>query len=199
MYDYEKIFKRVISDIPLRKDNKVYGITFIAPQGTGKTTISRILSEKLNLYITSNDKIRRILEEFGIDPENESKLVNRLAEERTIYMLENKTSMIIDANMRLFYEIAMNNFNKYNSKLYFIRLQCSEEEILRRIDERSKTFAFDKENYSRASIENYEKYKKREKECYFPEDLVFFTIDTEKDINLQVEELVEKLKTDLGE
>jgi len=199
MYDYEKIFKRVISDIPVKRDNKVYGITFIAPQGTGKSRVSNILSEKLNVYVTANDKIRRILEEFGIDPEEQSKLVNKLAEDRTIYMLENKTSMIIDANMRLFYDIAMSNFNKYNAKLYFVRLECSEEEILRRIDERSKNFGVDKENYSRANRENYAKYKEKEKNSYFPENLVFFTIDTEKDLNFQIDKLIEKLKKDLGE
>lgn len=199
MYDYNQLLETIISEIPIKKDCKVYGITFIAPPGIGKTTISRMLADKLGIYITANDKIRRKLEDFNIDPEKESKLVNQLAEDRTIYMLKNNTSMIIDANMRFFYETAMANFNKYDAKLYFLKLECNEEEILRRIDERSTKFGLDKENYSRAGREAYYKYKEKLQNSHFPEELVFFTIDMEKNVEAQVEQFIELLKKDLGE
>ncbi|MBQ2873380.1 MAG: AAA family ATPase [Bacilli bacterium] len=193
---YEELLKIVISDIPINPQEKPFGITFIAPPGIGKTTVSKILSKKTGIYITANDKIRRIVEEYGIDPEKNHKLVEQLANDRTVYMLENKTNMIIDANMQFFWESAQNNFKNHNASLYFIKLVCEEAEIIRRIKEREKNFGKDPENYSRAPVELYYKYKEKLKNSTFPEELVFYTIDmnqSQEKIEMEIDKLVEKL------
>lgn len=199
--EYKKIFNLVISDIPLTNEEKVFAITFIAPPGTGKSTISKILSEKLNVYVTANDKIRRIVEKLGIDPDENKTLVEQLANDRTVYMLENKTSMIIDANMQFFWQSACQNFENHNAKLYFIKLECNDEIIIERIKERSQNFDKDKENYSRAGVDAFYKYKEKLKQSNFPQELVFCTIDASKsitDIETQVDDLVKKIKGDLN-
>lgn len=83
-----------------------------------------------------------------------------MANDRTIYLLKNKTSHIIDANMEFFWEMASKNYNKYNAKLFFIELICNENEVLKRIDDREKSF--DKnDNLSRATKQDYYKYIER--------------------------------------
>lgn len=200
--EYKKLFDLVISDIPITNEEKVFAITFIAPPGTGKSTVSKILSKKLNVYVTANDKIRRIVEKLGINPDENKRLVEQLANDRTVYMLENKTSMIIDANMQFFWENACQNFKNYNAKLYFVKLQCDDDKIIERIKERSKNFGQSKENYSRAGVEEFYKYKEKAKQSNFPEDLIFYTIDASKSLDKieeQIEELVNKIGGELND
>lgn len=194
---FEELFEKVIQDIPIKSEENVYGITFFASPGAGKSTIAKLLSEKLGVYITANDKIRRISEQFGIDVNENRKMIEQIANDRTVYMLKNKTSMIIDANMQFFWQSALDNFNSYGAKLYFIKVECDEETIINRIQQRALNFNTNKENFSRALVEDYYKYKEKSLTTPIPEEKVFFTINTGgsmDDIEKQVDELVSKLK-----
>jgi len=193
----EIIFKEIVSEIPLNPEKVVYGISFIAGPGMGKSTVAKKISEKLNLYITENDRIRRIMEKYGYDGENEHlKLSQELSNDRTIYMLENRTSMIIDANLAFFYQMALDNFNKYSGKIYFVEINCSEKEILRRIEVRKRDFS---NTSSRADKDKYFEYREKIKSKPVPKELIFYTIDSEKDLDYQIHELSKKIKDDLNE
>ena len=192
MHSYEELLEMVVRDIPINKSKMVYGISFIGLPGVGKSTVADKLSKKLGLYVTANDKIRRFLEELGYDIDGEYRtLVESLANDRTRYMLKNGISMIIDANMNGFYEMAINNFNEYDAMLFFIKLECSEDVILDRIDKRIVNS--EKNNYSRAGREVYFANKEKFKLKSFPEELVFATINTEDDIDNQVDKVVNKI------
>lgn len=120
-----------------------------------------------------------------------------MANDRTIYLLKNKTSHIIDANMEFFYEMAINNYSKYDAKLFFIELICSEEEALKRIRNRIEN---SDDNYSCATEEDYYKYLEKKKTHSFPKDKIFYTINTEnnlEEIEKSVDLLVEKIKNEL--
>ena len=150
------------------------------------------MSEKTGLYITANDKIRRILEKLGYDVDHEYRtLVESLANDRTRYMLKNGVSMIIDANMNGFYEMAINNFKEFDARLFFIKLECSEEVILDRIDKRLVNG--DANNYSKAGRESYFTNKEKFKLKPFPEELIFATINTCDNIDSQIDEVIDKL------
>ena len=195
--DYNELFDLVVKDIPLSNEDKVFGITFFAPPGAGKSTISKILSEKTGLYVTANDKIRRIAEKFGINVNENRQMIESLANDRTVYMLQNKTSMIIDANMQFFWEKAIENFKNHGAELYFVKIECDEETIIKRIEERASMFETNKENYSRAVVDDYYKYKEKSNIKPIPEELVFFTIKTDttiEEIEKQIDELIKKIK-----
>lgn len=192
MHSYEELLEIVVRDIPINKSKMVYGITFIGLPGVGKSTVANKLSKKLGLYVTANDKIRRLLERLGYDVDGEHRtLVESLANDRTKYMLRNGISMIIDANMNGFYEMAINNFKEFNAKLFFIKLECSEEVILDRIEKR--LINRESNNYSKADKEVYFKNKERFKLKPFPDELVFATINTENDIDNQIDIVVNKI------
>lgn len=196
-YSYDKILEQLLLEIPLNPQDKVYGITFIGGQGFGKSTVAKMLSKKLGLYITVNDRIRRLYDELGFDNKVYEDDIKKMANDRTIYLLKNKTSHIIDANMEFFYEMAINNYSKYDAKLFFIELTCSEEEALKRIRNRIEN---SDDNYSCATEEDYYKYLEKKKTHSFPKDKIFYTINTEnnlEEIEKSVDLLVEKIKNEL--
>lgn len=193
--DYDYLYHLIIKDIPIVKDDFLYGITFIGPPGIGKSTIAKLLSKRLNLYVTANDKIRRMLDDLGIDSVTNQPLVEKLAYDRSRYMLENHTSMIIDANCLTAYKLVEENFHSFHAPCFFIKLDCSEKEILRRLDYRETQFGKDENNFSRATRKDYNSYLERLRKNPFPEEKIFFTICTEKELAPQIEELVKKIKT----
>ena len=195
-YSYENILNKLISEVPINKSDNTYGIVFIAGQGFGKSTVANMLSKKLGILIVANDQIRRVFDSLGFDSTKYEDDVKKMAFDRTIYLLKNKTCHIVDANMEFHWKMAIENYNKYNAKLYFIELKCREEEVLRRIRQRENNFGKD-DNQSRATIEDYNRYLELKKDSCFPKDLIFYTINTDtsmEEIEKQVDLLVDKLK-----
>jgi len=192
-YSYEKLLKLITDEIPLKPSTPTFGITFIGPPGVGKTTVAKLISKKTGIFITSNDRIRREFEKLGINAEEEQDLVASIAKDRSEYMLKNKINMIIDATMTYYYNSIKSNFDKYNSKIFFVELKCPENVILKRIDDRAKSFGEDNENYSRAGRDSYFKYLEKLPLSNFPKEEIFFSIDTNGDIEAQVDELVLKI------
>ena len=113
-------------------------------------------------------------------------------------MIENNTSMIIDANCLTVYKAVEENFGRFNAPCFFIKFECNEEEILRRLDEREKTFGLDENNYSRATRKDYYRYLERLDRNPFPKDKIFYTINTEDDLDIQTDLLVSKIKNVLN-
>ena len=198
-YSYENIFEKLVAEIPLKPSDNVYGITFIAGPGFGKSTVAKIISKKLGLYITVNDKIRRLYNELGFDDVAYEDDIKRMANDRTIYLLDNKTSHIIDANMEFFWEMALNNYNNHNAKLFFVELSCAEEEVLKRIGVRKDNFGKN-DNLSRATEADYYNYLEKKKTNGIPKNKIFFTIHTDtsvEEIEKQVDILIEKIRSDI--
>ena len=118
-----------------------------------------------------------------------------MANDRTIYLLQNKTSHIIDANIEFFYDMALDNYNSHNAILLFVELKCNEEEVKRRIENRTKAFSKN-DNQSRATIEDYYKYLEKKKKKTIPRELIFYTINTDssiEEIEKQVDSLIDKI------
>jgi len=190
---YQKLSEKVIADVILYPQEQFFGISFIGPPGVGKSTVSKMLSEKLNIYVSINDQIRRVLASEGIDPFQNQTLVEKLAYDRTSYLLENHCSVIIDANVLTAYPAVISNFSRFFTECLFLKLECSEEEILRRLDFRETLFDKDNSVFSRATKKDYYKYLDRYHQNPFPADKVFFTINTELDLEPQIDQLIEKI------
>ena len=198
-YSYELIFEKLKEEIPIKRSDSVYGISFVAGPGTGKSYVANIISKKTGLYITANDRIRRLYDELGFNNLEYESDIKRMSNDRTKYLLENRTSHIIDANMEFFWEMAENNFNNYDAKLYLVELVCPEEEILRRIEKRSKEIENQKDNQSRAGIEDYYSYLEKKKNKVIPREKIFFSIDvnvSDKELEEQIDELLRKINND---
>lgn len=109
-------------------------------------------------------------------------------------MLENGTSMILDANCLTAYKSVEENFSHYKAPCFFILLESSEAEILKRLDYREKTFDKDITNFSRATKEDYYLYLKKLERNLIPREKIFYTINTELNLDIPVEKLISKIE-----
>ena len=97
-YSYEMILKKLLAEIPIKESKNVYGIAFIAGPGFGKSTVANMLSEKLGLLIVASDQIRRFYDKLGFGNTKYEDDIKKIAFDRIVYLLEHKTSHIVDAN-----------------------------------------------------------------------------------------------------
>lgn len=197
-YSYNRIFDKLIYKIPLKESDILYGITFVGGPGFGKTTVAKLLSSKLKLYIVSNDEIRRLYDSLGFGDAKYNYDIKRMGYDRRVYLLKNKTSHILDVNMEFAWERAANSYQNYGAKLLFIELTCNEEVVLRRIEDRKRAFG-QTDNYSRATEEDYYRYVqlKKENNKQIPSNMIFYSINTEKsidEIEEQIDFLVQKIE-----
>lgn len=191
---YEELFKIVIKDIDInKKSDKLFGLGFIGIPGIGKSFLSKKLEKELNIQIVSRDKIRRLLESFNIDPKVNRDLVYKLAYDEIEYLLNNNISLIVDSNLIMDYKDVLNIFQKFGVNIYFLKLICNDKTIIDRLDKREKS---EEENYSRATKDTFDYYKKREENNPFPKELIYYEINTELDLENQIDELISKLNND---
>ena len=191
--EYNEIYNQLINEIPLNKSENVYGILFIAGPGFGKSTITKMLSSKLNLFIASNDAIRRVINKDKDVPETRD-LVLKLAFDRLEYLLDNKISHVLDGDSEFFFDKLYDLYNKYNARMIVIKLECSEETILKRLDNRALSFG-KTDNESRAIRDDYYKYLDKLKNNSIKSDLNYYVINTDtsyEEIEKQVDELITK-------
>lgn len=192
-YTYPQILNNILRKIPLKNDNPLLCLCFVWSPWVWKSTIAKMISEKIWIYIASNDKIRRILESYGIDSMNHQNIVEKFVLDRAIYLLENHTNMIIDANVLTSYQKIEHILKQYNSTWLFIYLECSESIILQRLKVRKDILGTESCGYSAGTIDDYYNFKESEKKSPFPDEKIFFKIDTGNNVQEQVEALIEKI------
>lgn len=182
---------------PSNNSRKLFTIRFIGLNGVGKTHVAKILSRKLNLYIASNDEIRRFLNRKGLKGKNpDQEVVRKMAGRLSPYLYNHKISHIYDADHISFNKYARGIATKHGSKFYLLHIICPEEVVFKRLEDRLKEIRHDSNlHLSRADMKEYLKRKKLHKKVGIPKN-IFMTIDTSKKIDLQVKKLVSELKND---
>ncbi len=183
-----------------RYTNNKICISFIGGPGFGKTTISNILCDKLKLFHCSNDYIARELEKNGFDIKDydeKTRLVSSIAFPFQDFLFSNNIGFVLDANLMLYLDVLKNRCNNYGYKLYIIEIQINPKEALKRSLKRLKNK--DSSNLSDSDEEDfklflrqYEEYKKIENPNY-----IFAKIDTEKDVEKQLDNIIEKINIDI--
>lgn len=66
-YNYDEVFKELIKEMNPTPSDRLYGVVFVAGPGTGKSTVAKMLSEKLGIIAVANDQIRRFYDSLGFD------------------------------------------------------------------------------------------------------------------------------------
>lgn len=190
------LLNKFISAIDIQKTNskKLFTIGLIGLNGSGKSFVARKISERLGLYIASNDNIRRFLNENGFD--GASPMQNFVFNAGPIiskYLYDHKISHIIDADLLQHHQITKENALKNGAKLYLINIICPERIILKRLQERElETRKNPETNFSRVGVDEYFKRKALHATLSLPD--VFFTFDTSKDIEPQLNDLIGKFE-----
>jgi len=177
------------------EDIPSYCIGFVGAPGSGKSTIAKELNKRLHLPIVISDEIRRLLESKGVnDIKEKESIVKKIKYAQISFFLEHHKGVIIDSNSLFDYKILESIFEKYHQKCFFIRVVCDEETLLQRIRYRMQYFSSKPIDFSRATEKDYYHFKEIWDREEFPLDKIFFTINTNEDIENQILNLIKKIE-----
>ena len=180
------IKEQFLIDFPILKGNKKepYIILFDAFTGQGKSHVSKILSNLDKSIILNNDEIRNWLNDYS--DKNNTK--NELQRYRLELLLKNGNSCIMDSCFCHNWKEKKEYYDSLGYKYYIIRLECSDEIVEKRLQNRVKN----NDNYSEANYNDYLWMKNNV--THVDDNLINFIINTEKDVELQVKEFLNKYK-----
>jgi hypothetical protein len=152
-------------------------------QGTGKTQVAKILSQKLNAQLFSTDALRKEQDYHFKTRMNTYQILFKLAKG----FLKKKKNVILDGT---FYKESLRKTakeiaQKLKTKIYFIEVICNEKKIKERIEKRFKKGTSE----SKANYLVYLKYKK----LWQPIKEKHIIIDNSGDLK-QLRKQIEKLK-----
>lgn len=178
------IREKFIESFPIVKGNKKepYIILFDAYTGMGKSTVAKIIAKNDNSVILNNDQVRDWLNDYS----DSTNLKNELQNYRLDLLLKNNNSCICDSCFCHNWKEKIKYYDKLGYKYYIIRLECSESVIKERLSIRVK----DDNNYSIADFDGYLWMK--ENVPLVDDKLIDFTINTEKNIEEQVVNFINK-------
>ncbi len=170
-------------DTPSGNTKRLFAIGMIGLNGSGKSTIAEALGKELNIYVASNDKIRRWMNEQGFSGDAPRQdLLQHIAETSSQYLYNQQISHIIDADLLKFHENARQKAEASAARFFLIRVITPEEVILERLGRRKeKINTKEATTLSRAGAEEYFKRKQIHEEVPAPREGVL-TIRGDNDI-----------------
>lgn len=170
--------------IPEGTSDKPYIILFDAYSGMGKSTVSLIIAEHLDVVILNNDEVRRYID----DIHDNTNLKDELQYMRLKLLYKHHNNCIWDCSFSHNYETKLKYIKDLGFKYYVIRLKCPEDVIKSRVSKRK----LDGVNFSAAPFETYLRMKSTIP--LVPDELVDFVIDTSLDIEDQVCDFIKYIK-----
>ncbi len=168
--------------IPVGNKKEPYIIVFDAYSGQGKSYTSKIISKYDKSIILNNDEVRNWLNNYG----NDNSVLRELQLHRLELLLQNNNSCILDSCSCHDWKNKKEYLDKLGYKYYVIRLLCSENTVKERLRNRT----IDGDNFSKANYNDYLWMKNNVPNI--DDSLIDFTIDTEKDVELQVQNFLNK-------
>lgn len=178
--------------IPLEKPKEQFFFCPVGLVGAGKTTVTKPISEKLNLVRLSSDELRKLLKENGYDygavKDIGLKIAKSLADEG--YSL----AFDMDCGNPQVKEFVESLASKLNAKVFFVQITSPEEFIFNKFRMHPPTWLADN---PQIMIDNYF----AQKETRIKEGTQFnflYTFDTSKENLLeQIDECVSLIKEKL--
>ena len=183
---YEALRKEFEKQFPIPKGNskKPYIILFDGYTGMGKSTVSSLIAKYEKVIILNNDEVRKFLNDYN----DQTGLKDKLQKYRLEKLLEENNNCICDSCFCHNYEEKLRYYKSLGYKYYIIRLECSDETVKERLSQRTL-------NKTNASIADYQGYLWMKQNVErVPLNLIDFTINTEIDLEPQVQKLVEMIR-----
>ena len=179
----QNIKERFIEKFPIKKGNKKnpYIILFDAYTGQGKSYVSKIISKIDNSVILNNDEVRKFINDY----DDTTDLKDRLQRYRLELLLKNNNSCIMDSCFCHNYLEKLKYYDTLGYKYYIIRLKCSDDTVKERLNKRIN-------DYSNATYDDYLWMKSNV--SHVDNNLIDYTIDTEKDIEEQVKKFLNNIE-----
>ncbi|HHX32612.1 MAG TPA: AAA family ATPase [Mollicutes bacterium] len=207
----KQIINYFLENNPIIKGSakRPYIILFDGISGTGKSTIARIISEKLDVVVLNNDKVRQFLSRTNYIKKSRypllasQKLVKKIQYYRIKESIKNNNICVLDGNVINGFEDYIKFFKRNNIKYYIVKIKYNRRKVIKRLYKRKfdpKTFFINGSetiNYSEANIMSFIYMEKNKREL--PSEEIYFRIDTSKsyrDIEKKVLELINKIESE---
>lgn len=189
LLDIELEFKNSLK-IPIIKPTKQFFFCPVGLIGSGKSTIAKIISERLNLLRLSTDELRRILKENEYDFELVGETGLRIANE--FARLGFSIALDLDCGNPQVKEFVEKIARDLNAKVVWVHINTPEEFIIKglRKDHHFRAWLADT---SEKMIDNY--YVQKEKRIRENTSFDFLcTLDNSRsDIDMQIDECEQKI------
>ncbi len=186
--DIEKDFKLSI-EIPKHIPKKQFFFCPVGLVGAGKTTVTKPISERLNLLRLSSDELRKILKNNGYDYSSVKKTSLKIAEEFAKKGFG--ISFDMDCGNPEVKKFVEDLAEELRAKIVWVHINTPEEHIFEKFRKHSPSWLADN---SQTMIDNY--YSQKEKRM--KENTQFnylFTFDTSKpDIEKQIDNCIGKIE-----
>jgi predicted kinase len=195
----EEYIDAYLATIPLPKvsHTPLFAVGMVALPGTGKSTFASALASELGLYVASNDRIRRWLnEEQGIPGDApHQELLQAIAEASSKYLFKNNISHILDNDLVKFHELARLNARDGGAEFFLFHLEAPEAVILERLSIRQVDITSGSSaNLSRAGADEYYRRKQVHQELGLP-SRIDLTIDASLPVATEVNAAVNYLRS----
>lgn len=178
--------------VDAQQTKKLFVIGLIGLTGVGKSYVADIIASKLNLYVANSDKIRRFLNNKGIEGDNpRPDLVKEMGEASSKFLLGKGVSHIIDADLVNFYKATKKTNEDNGAKFFLMKIFCSEDINLERIRQRNKDN--NDNNFARADEAEYYVRKSMHDKVDVAQEDIFFEMNTAEDVEKQVDKLIKML------
>lgn len=179
--------------LPSKKYSEQFILCPVGRVGAGKTTVVKLISERLNLLRISTDEIRQLLLKKGCNFLRTSEIGYLLADK----YLSLGYSLAIDADCAgpSVQNHLRSAASKFNAQLIWIHINPPEEFIINKLNNFKHSWLF---RDSEDAIENYYRRKPLH-DAYLTEIDFYFEFDTSKeDLSEQITSFVKKFESDFN-
>jgi len=180
--DPESLVKDYINNlkIGLPRTKKLFSVAMMGLPGSGKSTIAKTIANRLKIPIASNDEIKGFLRLRGLNKTRIEAVVEKIIKARREFFFKKGISFVMDSDTLPHWKKVTEQCSKFGTKPLFVKVECSEKEILSRLTKRKKA-----ENEYNAGVEDYVKRKKLWEGIEQP-DKVDFVFNSEKNLDKQI-------------
>lgn len=203
----EKILEIIEEEaiFPPKKYQEAFTIVLTGLCGSGKSLVSKLLSQELSLYVVSGDYVRNLIGRFvGDDLDTLIKnrpLVNEIHLEECIKLVNNNYSIVVDRSVANEKEKAI--IDKIPGEKIFIKIISTDEKNIENIKKRSlgnevKVNYFGHQNYKSCVQTEEDYYLAKARKSYTLSDNIYqYFIKTDvtlEELKKQIVEIAEDIK-----
>ncbi len=142
--EHKELLDKLINEmeLPTKRYNNPFILTFCGYSGTGKTTFAKVLSHELEAYVIGGDHVRQILYKppYNYNDDKNNQVTNEICNQEIEYLIKNNISVIVDKSLSS--KAEKTKGLKRFPNLIIVHLISNDEENIKRLKEKNQNIKF---------------------------------------------------------